>query len=91
MNRLNEQQIAVHLHNLPGWSHENGALTKTFSFPTFVSAIAFVNAVAEAAENANHHPDLTVRYNRVQVTLTTHDSGGVTGKDVLLAQQIEAL
>lgn len=89
MSKLSEEQVHVYLRKLPGWKHESGAIKKTYAFERFVDAIAFVNDVAKLAEEVDHHPDLIIRYNRVDVLLTTHDSGGVTGKDFMLAEQIE--
>jgi len=64
-------------------------IRKTYQFENFVQAIAFVNRVADAAEAANHHPDIDIRYSRVAIALTTHDEGGISDKDVALAQQLE--
>lgn len=89
MSKLSPEQVAVYLHKLPNWRFESDALHRTYRFPGFADAIRFVNGVAALAEAANHHPDLTIRYNQVTVALTTHDSRGVTGKDFSLAQQIE--
>jgi len=55
-----------------------------------VRAIAFVNRVADAAEAANHHPDIDIRYNKVTIALTTHDEGGISDKDVALAERLES-
>lgn len=92
MSKLSAEQISVYLRKLPKWKYEadNVTLVKTFECASFMGAIKFVNAVAEAAEAANHHPDITIRYKRVTFTLTTHDKG-ITGKDFLLAQQIEQM
>ena len=89
MSKLSNVQISIYLRKLPDWKYEDGALRKTFTFGAFTDSITFVNKVAERAEEAQHHPDLTIRYNDVDVLLTTHDSGGVTGKDFMLAEQIE--
>jgi 4a-hydroxytetrahydrobiopterin dehydratase len=91
MSKLTEDQVAVNLSLLPLWRHEENKLVKTFTKDTFMNAIVFVNAIAKLAEEANHHPDLRIQYNKVTVFLSTHDSHGVTGKDFLLAQQIESL
>jgi 4a-hydroxytetrahydrobiopterin dehydratase len=58
---------------------------RTFQFQDFVAALRFVNRVADLAERAGHHPDIDIRYNRVRLGLTTHDAGGLTGKDFELA------
>lgn len=89
MSKLSETQIAIYLRKLPGWKYEGNAIEKQFSFNQFEEAIQFVNAVADKAKEANHHPDLFIQSNKVRITLTTHDRGGVTGKDFLLAEQID--
>ncbi len=88
---LSDITIQRELGSLSGWSRKGDALTKTFQFPTFELAIAFVNSVAESAERANHHPDMDIRFSKVMCTLSTHDAGGITQKDLDLAAQIEAL
>lgn len=71
-----------------GWSVNDDRLTAEFAFDTFPDAIAFVNRVAEHADSMNHHPDIDIRYNRVQLVLTTHDAGGLTDLDYELAALI---
>ncbi len=66
-------------------------LTRTFQFDGFVAAIAFVNRVAEYAEQAAPHPDIDIRYNRVRIALTTHDDGGISEKDIALAAQLDGI
>jgi len=90
---LDPQARAQALRNLPDWSYEEGeqALVRTLAFPDFRQALAFVNRVGEAAEQAGHHPDIDIRYNRVRLALSTHDAGGVTAKDFDVARQINAL
>lgn len=80
------------LAQLPGWEEVAGrdAITKTFRFRDFNAAFGFMSRVALAAEKADHHPEWFNVWNRVEVTLATHDSGGVTIKDIQLAKQIEA-
>jgi 4a-hydroxytetrahydrobiopterin dehydratase len=70
------------------WSLRGNAIARSIRFGDFVEAIRFVNRVAKAAEAANHHPDITINYNRVRLTLTTHDEGGLTMKDFRLASKI---
>jgi 4a-hydroxytetrahydrobiopterin dehydratase len=91
MSKLSADQVAVNLNLLPQWKHEENKLVKSFTKGTFMEAIDFVVAVAKLAEEANHHPDLLIQYKKVTISLSTHDSHGVTGKDFLLAQQIEGL
>jgi 4a-hydroxytetrahydrobiopterin dehydratase len=88
---LSEDEIRTRLEGLAGWGLGDAAIRKEFRFDSFPQAVAFVVAVAFAAEAANHHPDLDIRYNRVHVELSTHSEGGVTEKDVDLAGAIEAL
>jgi 4a-hydroxytetrahydrobiopterin dehydratase len=85
MARLSPSEITERLSHTSDWLIESGELVRTFKFPDFVSAIAFVNRVAEVAEAAGHHPDIDIRYNRVRLALVTHDAGGLTGKDFDLA------
>ena len=88
---LSEDEIRTRLEGLAGWEPGDGAIRKDYRFDTFPQAVAFVVAVGFAAEAANHHPDIDVRYNRVHVELSTHSEGGVTEKDVDLAAAVEAL
>jgi 4a-hydroxytetrahydrobiopterin dehydratase len=75
-----------------GWENQDGArLVKTFRFPDFMQALAFVNRIAPIAEAEGHHPDLFLGWGRVRVELTTHDAGGVTDKDLNLAEKIDRL
>ena len=86
------QQIAMErLGSLPGWKIESKELVKIFTFNDFLGSIAFVNQIAKLAEDAAHHPDIDIRYNRVRIALTTHDAGGLTEKDFALAGKIEKL
>ena len=78
-------EIASHLAAVPAWQVLDGQLVRTFTFQDFVGALRFVNRVADLAEAASHHPDIDIRYNRVRLALTTHDAGGLTGKDFELA------
>lgn len=73
-----------------GWRHTGEIIEKTFEFSTFLSAIEFVKRVAELAEEAEHHPDIDIRYNEVRIGLVTHDAGGITGNDTELAEKIDA-
>jgi 4a-hydroxytetrahydrobiopterin dehydratase len=73
------------------WILTDKNITKTFEFADFNTAIAFVSKVAQLSEAENHHPDIDIRWNKVTLTLTTHDAGGVTDKDHNLAEKISAL
>jgi 4a-hydroxytetrahydrobiopterin dehydratase len=79
------------LSQLPGWQIESGELVRTFQFKDFVAALQFVNRVGELAEQAGHHPDIDIRYNRVRLALISHDAGGLTEKDFDLAVQVQSL
>ena len=89
--KLNEAKIATALATLPSWQREGQSIRRAFEFVDFVAAIKFVDAVAAAAESAQHHPDVDIRSNKVTLALTTHDVGGLTDKDFALARRCEAL
>jgi 4a-hydroxytetrahydrobiopterin dehydratase len=88
MPTLSDNEIQQALQQLPKWQRSGKAIERVFEFPTFMDGISFVNRVAEAAEAANHHPDITINYNKVTMQLTSHDSGGVTQRDVKMAGRI---
>lgn len=81
------------LETLPLWSYDEarGALVRVFRFPDFVAAFGFMTRVALLAERADHHPDWSNAWNKVDIALTTHDAGGVTQHDIDLARAIDAL
>ena len=74
-----------------GWTRENDELVRVVRRPDFAGALAFVNAVGAAAEAADHHPDIDLRWNTVTLRLTTHSEGGLTTRDLDLAREIDAL
>lgn len=88
---LSQEEVQGSLSRLPGWARSGDAITKTFRFMAYLDGVAFVNRVANAAEAADHHPDMTLGYKQVAVTLTTHSAGGITQKDFALAAEIEKL
>ena len=88
MALLTDEVITQRLTALPGWTRDGDAIRRTFSFKGFPDAVAFVDSLVAPAEALNHHPDVDIRYNRVIVTLSTHDSGGLTDHDLTLAAQI---
>jgi 4a-hydroxytetrahydrobiopterin dehydratase len=88
---LTDEERREALDRLSDWREEGGAITRTFHFRDFARAIDFVNAVAQMAEDINHHPDIDIRYNKVTITLTTHGAGGVTRNDIELAAGIDNL
>jgi 4a-hydroxytetrahydrobiopterin dehydratase len=75
----------------PNWVEVDGALQREFELPSFPEAIAFVNRVAELAEQENHHPDVTISYKRVTLRWTTHSAGGITDRDRELARRSDEL
>lgn len=87
--RLDDSTIATKLRGLPGWSRRGETITRTFTFGGFPQAVEFVDRLVEPAESLNHHPDVDLRYNRVIITLATHDQGGLTDLDFALAALID--
>ena len=90
MAKLNASQIKSALAKLPEWKRTGSVIARTFVFKDFVVAMKFTNAVARLAEKAWHHPDIDIRWNKVTLALTTHDQGGLTGKDFALAKKFDA-
>lgn len=88
---LNQTEIDQKIQALPQWQQEDQTLSRTFKFKNFVEAIAFVDRLVEPAEAAGHHPDLAISYNKVTVSLSTHDAGGLTQMDFDLAKTISGL
>ena len=91
MTSLSDIEIQRGLGSLPGWARKGDALVKSYHFAAFPDGIAFIARVAEVAESMNHHPDIDVRYTKVQFALSTHDAGGITAADFALARSIEDL
>jgi 4a-hydroxytetrahydrobiopterin dehydratase len=91
MPRLTEDELQLAPQQLRGWTVTSGALEKQFVFSTFLDAIAFVNRIADLAEDAAHYPSLLVVESRLTVCLTTPEEGGVTERDIHLARRIETL
>ena len=88
MDTLSDAEITHRLAALPGWERDGSRIHRTFSFDDFKGSMAFVNRVAELAEAADHHPDVDIRYSKVTLTLSTHDAGGLTGRDFDLAGKV---
>ena len=88
---LESAELRAALKKCPEWDHEKNAITRTIEFEEFNDAIDFVNDLAEIVEEAQHHPDITIRHNRVTLKLTTDDVGGVTDLDIELAQRVDNL
>ncbi len=91
MAALSKNEIQQKLKDMQGWSQQGKAIQKRYTLKSFMPAMGLVNKIAEAAEKAQHHPDITISYNVVGVSLSTHSEGGVTQKDFDLAQQIDKL
>jgi 4a-hydroxytetrahydrobiopterin dehydratase len=90
MARLTEEEIERALASLPGWTREGDTLRRQFTFSSFPEAVAFVNRLVPHAEAADHHPDITINYNRVTVSYSTHSEHGLTAKDVAGAHMADA-
>lgn len=90
MPALSAQDVESRLAKASGWTREGDEIRKEYSFADFRAAMVFVNKIADAANAADHHPDITIKYNRVGIALSTHSEGGITEKDFALAGQIDA-
>jgi len=91
MPALSHAEVDSHLSSLPAWRVEKGELVRTFQFDDFRASIRFVNQVGDLAEEAAHHPDIDIRYNKVRLGLVSHDAGGLTSKDFDLAARTDKL
>ncbi len=89
--KLGDAEVQGWLKAHPGWALEGGMIRRTFAFPDFRAAMAFVSRVADAAEAADHHPDIDIRYSKVTLALVTHDAGGLTWRDTKLAEEADQL
>jgi 4a-hydroxytetrahydrobiopterin dehydratase len=89
--RLSESEIESKLRALPDWSESGGVIQRTYLFKDFLQSMKFVNLVAELAERRQHHPDVLIRWNKVTLSLSTHDSGGITQKDFDLATECDGV
>ncbi len=90
MDKLTSEQIEAKLSDHNAWSENNGAIQRTYQHRDFVESMKFVNHIAELAEERQHHPDILIRWNKVTLTLTTHDAGGLTEKDFDLAAEADS-
>jgi 4a-hydroxytetrahydrobiopterin dehydratase len=88
---LLDSEIQQALQGLPGWQKNGHTIQRSFEFGSFPAAMEFVNRIAEAAEAANHHPDILINYTKVTLTLVSHDSGGVTQRDIRMAGKINEI
>ena len=89
MPALITKEINVCLKAVPDWLKRGQTICRTFQFESFMLGIAFVRRIAKQAEKINHHPDIDIRFDKVMLTLTTHDKGGITEKDFALARQCD--
>jgi len=88
---LSDAEVQEALQQLNGWKKNRNAIERVFQFESFSHAMEFVNQIAEAAEAVNHHPDILISYNKVTLTLLSHDSGGITQRDIKMAARINDL
>ena len=92
MNKVDEVELRNALANrLQDWNLVGDAIERRFEFPSFKLAMDFVSKVARIAEEKNHHPDMTINYNKVTMSLTSHDSGGITRRDLDMAGKINEI
>ncbi|TAL02188.1 MAG: 4a-hydroxytetrahydrobiopterin dehydratase [Verrucomicrobia bacterium] len=91
MPKLTSTQIKSALKTVPDWKKKSATINRTFQFKDFVVAMRFVNRVARLAEQAWHHPDIDIRWNKVTLVLSTHSEGGLTAKDFALARKFDRL
>lgn len=89
MGLLTEKEISSGLAGLEGWERDGKEIKKIFVLRNFVDSMGLVNRIALLSERADHHPDILIRWNRVSVSLSTHSEGGITEKDLTLAEEIE--
>jgi 4a-hydroxytetrahydrobiopterin dehydratase len=91
MNLLTEPEITAELATVPAWTRDGDSITTVTQRADFKDALLYTGAVAYLAETASHHPDITIQWNKVTLTLSTHSAGGLTANDFALARQISAL
>jgi 4a-hydroxytetrahydrobiopterin dehydratase len=91
VERLDDSEIASRLQGLEGWERDGDAIVKEFKLDDFVGSVEFVKGLVEPAEDMSHHPDLSISWNKVRVSITTHAAGGLTANDFELAKRIDAL
>jgi 4a-hydroxytetrahydrobiopterin dehydratase len=91
MPLVSDIEIEAFVEAHPGWAHEGSAISRTYELADFNESMGFVTRVALSAEKANHHPDIDIRWNKVTLTLSTHSEGGITAKDLDLADLCDGL
>jgi 4a-hydroxytetrahydrobiopterin dehydratase len=89
--RLRPKQAKAELGKVKGWKLRGKRISRAFVFEDFMQVVRFVNRLAKLAEGMNHHPDMAIQYNKIRLSLTTHDEGGLTTKDFKLAREINRL
>lgn len=89
-SRFGPEEARTRVAGLKGWELKGDAIQRRYTFASFKESMAFVNRVAELAERADHHPDILIEYNKVTLTLSSHDAGGLTERDFALARSIDA-
>jgi len=89
--KLTDAQLHDELANAPDWAEVSGAIQRTFRFPDFLASMRFVTGLAEYAERVQHHPDILIRYDKVTISVSTHDAGGITARDFALAREADRL
>jgi 4a-hydroxytetrahydrobiopterin dehydratase len=88
---LTDEQVTERLAGLPGWTRQADSIVHSETLADFKAALLYVGAVAYLAEAASHHPDISIQWNKVTLTLSTHSAGGLTTKDFDLAEQVSRL
>lgn len=91
MTLLPDDEIQRRLQALPGWRRDGDAIKRDFKFEDFTASIDFVNRITPPAEEMNHHPDISISWNKVCISLSTHSQGGITENDFELASRIDPL
>jgi len=91
MEQLSEEERTAFSAGNPDWAMGDNTISRTYEFDSFIDAIGFVNKVAIAAEVADHHPDIDIRWKKVTLALSTHEAGGLTSRDLDLAAKADAL
>jgi 4a-hydroxytetrahydrobiopterin dehydratase len=90
--KLTASQIEIELKKIPDWKlNANGEIEKTFTFTGFPQSLLFVSSVGLLAESQNHHPDILIQWNKVRLSLTTHDADGISAKDFKLAHSVNSI
>lgn len=88
---LSKKSIKLHLPDISGWKMRRSAIERKYIFKGFADSLSFVNRIAKQSQRSNHHPDIRIRFNKVDLSLTTHDEGGITEKDFALAAAFDRI